>query len=117
MELSKSALRVMSVLWERGDTTAKELSIILNQKNGWNKNTTYTVINQCIKKGLIERREPNFTCHALVDQKNVQMSEVDNLMSTLFKGSPKLLFSTLFQSSQITQSDIDELRELIEEMK
>lgn len=116
MELSKSALRVMNVLWERGDITAKDLSVILNEEYGWNKNTTYTVVNQCIKKGLIERREPSFTCHALIDREDVQLHEIDNLMSTLFKNSPKLLFSTLVQNSRLSPSDIDELRHLIDKM-
>lgn len=58
MELSKSALRVMNQLWEKGELPAKTLCGLLHEQCGWNKNTTYTILNSCVKKGLIERREP-----------------------------------------------------------
>ena len=64
MKLFDSEWKVMEVLWQDGDTTAKELSLRLADSAGWNKNTTYTVIKKCVEKGAIERREPNFLCHA-----------------------------------------------------
>ena len=51
IKLFDSELRVMKVLWERGDTTAKEISNILAGSVGWNMNTTYTVIKKCVAKG------------------------------------------------------------------
>lgn len=42
IKLFDSELKVMDVLWRR--------------------NTTYTLIKRCIKKGAIERSEPNFMC-------------------------------------------------------
>ena len=47
MKLFDSEWKVMEVLWQDGDTTAKELSLRLADSAGWNKNTTYTVIKKC----------------------------------------------------------------------
>ena len=66
IKLFDSELKVMDVLWKEGDKTAKQISDILKGEIGWNMNTTYTLIKRCIKKGDIERSEPNFMCHALV---------------------------------------------------
>ena len=44
MKLFDSEWKVMEVLWQEGDTTAKALSLRLADSAGWNKNTTYTVI-------------------------------------------------------------------------
>ena len=60
MKLFDSEWKVMEVLWQENDRTAKEISLRLADSIGWNKNTTYTVIKKCIDKGAIERREPNF---------------------------------------------------------
>ena len=68
MKLFDSEWKVMEVLWQQNDQTAKEVSLHLAQSAGWNKNTTYTVIKKCIDKGAIERREPNFVCHALISK-------------------------------------------------
>ena len=63
IKLFDSELKVMCVLWNEGDTTAKHISDVLKKEIGWNMNTTYTLIKRCIKKGAIERSEPNFMCH------------------------------------------------------
>ena len=56
MKLFDSEWKVMEVLWQKNDRTAKEISLRLADTIGWNKNTTYTVIKKCIEKGAIERR-------------------------------------------------------------
>ena len=66
LKLFDSELKVMDVLWKEGDMPAKQISDKLKETTGWNMNTTYTVIKKCIAKGAIERREPNFLCHALI---------------------------------------------------
>ena len=52
-KLYDSELKVMEVLWKEGDDSAKHISEILNAEIGWNKNTTYTVIKNCVAKGAI----------------------------------------------------------------
>lgn len=117
MDIPKSALSVMDVLWDQGDVPAKQLAWILADKIGWNKNTTYTVINHCIKKGLVRRTEPGFICHAKVSREEVQGAELNSLMDAVFKGSPKLLFSALVQHASLSQADIEELQHLITKLK
>lgn len=52
-KLFDSERRVMELLWQHGDLTAKELSQQLAETADWNKNTTYTVIKKCVEKGYI----------------------------------------------------------------
>lgn len=49
MKLFDSEWKVMEVLWQENDRTAKEISLRLADSIGWNKNTTYTVIKKCIE--------------------------------------------------------------------
>ena len=72
IKLFDSELKVMDVLWKRGDTPAKEIARTLTIDLGWNVNTTYTLIKRCMKKGAIERSEPGFLCHALIPKSAVQ---------------------------------------------
>ena len=80
IKLFDSELKVMCVLWNEGDTTAKHISDVLKKEIGWNMNTTYTLIKRCIKKGAIERSEPNFMCHALIPKEEVQEAETKELV-------------------------------------
>lgn len=50
IKLFDSELKVMDVLWKRGDTPAKEIARTLTDDLGWNVNTTYTLIKRCMKR-------------------------------------------------------------------
>ena len=72
-----------------GELPAKTLCGLLHEQCGWNKNTTYTILNSCVKKGLIERREPGFLCRPLVGREEVRTQELGHLVDGLFQGSPR----------------------------
>lgn len=115
--MNKSALRVMNLLWDKGDMSAKALAAYAKERYGWNKNTTYTIVNRCIKGGLIERMEPGFLCRALIPKRQIQESELNSLLDDLFQGVPGLLLSTLANSRPLSGEDVEELRRLISKLE
>lgn len=115
IKLFDSELKVMGVLWKQGDTTAKQISNILKEEVGWNINTTYTLIKRCIGKGAIERREPNFMCHALIPREEVQAAETDELIDRIFDGSADKLFAALIGRKKLSKEQIGKLKQLVEE--
>ncbi len=114
MKLFDSEWRVMDILWQQNDLTAKELSLRLAKSVGWNKNTTYTVVKKCIEKGAIERREPNFVCHALISKQQAQKEEADALVDRVFGGSAELLFASILSDRSLTKEELERLRALVE---
>lgn len=117
VKLFDSELKVMDVLWKEGDMPAKQISDILKKSTGWNMNTTYTVIKKCIAKGAIERREPNFLCHALIARDVVQAAETEELLHKLFDSSPDLLFASLLGHQKLSKAQIDNLRRMVSELQ
>ena len=117
VKLFDSELKVMDVLWKEGDMPAKQISDILKETTGWNMNTTYTVIKKCIAKGAIQRREPNFLCHALIARDVVQAAETEELLHKLFDSSPDLLFASLLGRQRLSRSQIDNLRRMVSELQ
>ena len=114
MKLFDSEWKVMEVLWQDGDTTAKELTLRLADSAGWNKNTTYTVIKKCVEKGAIERREPNFLCHACITKEAAQQKEADTLLDKVFGGSAELLFASVLSGRKLKKEELERLRALVE---
>lgn len=117
IKLFDSELKVMDVLWKEGDMTAKQISNILKEEIGWNMNTTYTVIKKCISKGAIERREPNFMCHALIAKEVVQEAETEELIGKLFDSSPDLLFASLLNNKKLSKEQIEKLHQIVSDLK
>ena len=114
IKIFDSEIKIMELIWEHKEISAKDLSLIANEKLGWNKNTTYTVLRKLETKGYIKRSDPNYICTPIISRNEVQSSETKNLVKRLFGGSKKALFSALLDDETLTQEDIDELRELIE---
>lgn len=117
VKLFDSELKVMCVLWREGDTTAKHISDVLKEEIGWNMNTTYTLIKRCIKKGAIERSEPNFMCHAVVLKEEVQEAETRELIDKIYDGSVDKLFASLLGRKQLSAEQIEKLRQIVADME
>ena len=113
-KLFDSELKVMNVLWRDGDVPAKHIADILNRELGWNKNTTYTLIKRCMKKGAIARTEPNFMCHALIPKERVQEAETDELIDKVYDGSADKLFAALLGRKKLSAGQIENLRRIVE---
>lgn len=113
-KLFDSELKVMNVLWRDGDVPAKHVADLLNRELGWNKNTTYTLIKRCMKKGAVERTEPNFMCHALIPKEKVQEAETDELIDKVYDGSADKLFAALLGRKKLSVEQIANLRQIVE---
>ena len=116
IKLFDSELKVMNVLWREGDTTAKFIAAELNAELGWNVNTTYTLIKRCIKKGAIERTEPNFMCHATIPKEKVQEAETNELIGKLFDGSADKLFASLLGRKKLSAEQIAKLKQIVDNL-
>lgn len=117
IKLGDSELKVMHVLWDEGDTTAKHISAVMTDKYGWNINTTYSLLKRCIKKGAVQRYEPNFMCHALVSHEEIQKQETANFLEKFFDGSTDKLFSALLGQKNLSRSQVEKIEQLISELE
>jgi BlaI family transcriptional regulator, penicillinase repressor len=84
---------------------------------GWNMNTTYTLIKRCIKKGAIERSEPNFMCHALIPKEEVQEAETKELVDKIYDGSVDKLFAALLGRKKLSAEQIQKLKQIVEDLE
>ena len=72
IRLHEGELNVMELLWSNKVLAAKDISKIIKEYIGWEKNTTYTYIKRLIDKGAITREDPGFLCRAAISKKQVQ---------------------------------------------
>ena len=117
VKLFDSELKVMDVLWKKGDLPAKEIAKALTNELGWNVNTTYTIIKRCMKKGAIARSEPGFLCHALIAKSAVQEAETDELINKIYDGSADKLFAALLGRKKLSSEQIEKLKQIVGELE
>ena len=100
MRLHEGELNVMELLWSNKVLAAKDISKIIKEYIGWEKNTTYTVIKRLINKGAIRREDPGFLCSAKVTKKEIQDIETKALLNN-YLGNRKLSLEETMELKRI----------------
>lgn len=117
VKLFDSELKVMNVLWSKGDTSAKIIADVLKESTGWDKTTTYTVIRKCIKKGAIKKINPGFICIPLITEEEVQQYETEEFIRKMYKGRADQLVASLINNSKLSEKDIERIKSLIDKLE
>lgn len=117
MKLFPSEWNIMNLLWENGTMSASDIAKEMAGLIGWNRNTTYTIIKKCIAKNAIERLEPHFLCKPLVTKEEVAVTDASEIVEERFNGSIALFVSAFAKGHQLSDSDIQELYNLIKDFE
>lgn len=113
IRLHEGELNVMELLWSNKVLAAKDISKIIKEYIGWEKNTTYTVIKRLIDKGAVQREDPGFLCSAKVTKKEIQDIETKALLNKMFNGSLTTFITDYLDHQTLTASQIIELQRII----
>ena len=116
-KLFDSELKVLELLWNGGELSAKDISAQAEDQLGWSKTTTYTVLKKCVEKGLVERTEPGFRCRALVTRQEAQRRETRELIDRMYGGHADRLVASLLEGKALSAEGIARLRKLVEELE
>ena len=113
LRLHEGELNVMELLWSNKVLAAKDISKIIKEYIGWEKNTTYTVIKRLIDKGAVSREDPGFLCRAEVTKKQVQEIETRALLSKMFNGSLTNFITDYLSGCKLTTEQVIELQRML----
>lgn len=113
IRLHEGELNVMELLWSNKELAAKDISKIIKEYIGWEKNTTYTVIKRLIDKGAIIREEPGFICKANITKRKIQEIETKALLDKLYSRSISNFITDYLVHQKLSPSDIINLERII----
>ena len=112
-----SELKILEILWEGGETSAKEVAALAGEQVGWSKTTTYTVLKKCVEKQAVSRTDPGFLCRPLISRKEVQKAATEDLIERMYGGSRDLLIASLLGKQEMKPEEIARLKQMVEELE
>ena len=116
---SNLELQVLSVLWERGASTVRDVLDALPDGKQRAYTTVLTVMQNMVKKGLLARNQQG-TAHVYrpTDSKQKTLGPVlKGLLQNVFGGSVSTVMQHLLQQTNVSDDELAEIRRLIEERK
>ena len=113
LKLYDGEYKFVSIIWDTEPIRSGELVRLCNERLGWKKSTTYTVLKKLCQKGVLKNE--NSVVTACVTREEIQHQESCTLMERTFHGSlPKFLTSFL-QDRTLTEREAEELKALIDQ--
>ena len=112
IRLHDGELNVMELLWSNKELAARDISKIIKEYIGWEKNTTYTVIKRLIDKGAIVLEDPGFICKANVTKKKIQETETNILLDKFYGGSLVNFINSYMMNYRMNEEERDALLQL-----
>jgi len=114
MNINKSEWIILEHLWD-DSCTMMQLYHILYEETGWSKSTVVTLLGRMTDKKIIAYKEEGKArvYYAIVKREEATISETRSFVDKVFRGSVNMLMSTLIKSNELSNDEIQELRELL----
>jgi predicted transcriptional regulator len=117
LTLTEAELRLMKILWARGESTVNELATALPKKNALAYNSVLTTIRILEQKGYVQHRKEGraFYYVPLVAEEEAGSSEVRLVLSRFFGNSREKLMLSLLGDGDVTPEELQRLRDAIQQ--
>ncbi len=114
--LTEAELRLMKILWRRGESAVTDLVAALPEDEPLAYNSVLTTIRILEQKGYVSHRQEGraFVYRPSVAEGDASRSEVRNVLSRFFGNSREQLVLSLLGDDGITAEELDRLKAAIE---
>ena len=115
--LTEAELRLMKIIWARGESTVNDIAAALPEKDAIAYNSVLTTIRILEQKGYVQHRKEGraFYYVPLVAEEEAGSSEIRLVLSRFFGNSREKLMLSLLGDSEVTPEELQRLREAIQQ--
>jgi len=113
--LTEAELRLMKILWRRGESAVTDLVAALPEGEALAYNSVLTTIRILEQKGYVEHRQEGraFVYRPCIAEQEASRSEVRHVLNRFFGDSREQLVLSLLGDSEITTEELERLKEVI----
>jgi len=114
--ITDSEYQIMRILWK----TDKQMTVadVVRELNGndWTASTVSTFLQRLLKKEVIacDKKGKTNLYYPLLKQSEYDLSETENFLSKIYKGSVKNLVAALYENKKLSKEDVSELKKMFE---
>lgn len=114
----ETEMEVLHHVWNFGEATVKQVQKRILEDREVAYTTIMTVMKNLADKGYLKYRKDGVTYvySPAVEPESVRFSLVKDLVKKVFKGSPKDLVQTLVQGEDLSDSEREKIKKMIEDL-
>ena len=115
--LTEAELRLMKVIWQRGESTVAELAAAVADEHALAYTSVLTTIRVLETKGYVRHRQEGraFLYTACIAQGQAGLGEARHVMQRFFAGSRERMLLSLLGDGDISADELQRLKAAIEQ--
>lgn len=113
--ISQAEYEVMKILWRTdGPVSTNDIYKELSEQMGWDRSTVRTLLKRLTEKGAVTIEKLSVISYLpVVSEKDYREAQTKSFVERLYGGSAGRLVSSLVENYNLTPSDIEELKNLL----
>ena len=119
LNLTEAELRLMDIVWDKGAVTVGEVAAALAGEPVLAYNTILTTLRILEQKGYVRHTKSRegraFVYRAVVGRKQASRNALRHLVRGFFANSPELLVLNLLDDGDLSQRELQNIRNLLAE--
>ncbi len=114
---TKSELEILSVLWEKGESTVREVFDAINLQRKSSYTTVLKILQIMHEKNFVERNEESkaHVYKAKIKQNETGKQMLNEVMNKVFGGSALKLVQQVLENEVTSAEEMSEIRKMIEQ--
>lgn len=115
--ISEAEWEIMRVVWANLSVTSRDVIDILGKKMGWKESTIKTLIGRLVEKDALKTTKEGrrFIYTANLSETDTVKSYSEDILSRVCNKQNGLIISHFIKDAELSQLDIKELIEMLEE--
>lgn len=113
-KLGEIEAQFADMIWNNQPLSSGTLAALAAEKLGWKRTTTYTVLKRLCDKGLFQNM--NGTVSALMSKEEYMSAQSEKFVEDTFGGSLPAFLAAFTKRKQLSDAEIDEIRDMIRRM-
>ena len=114
-KIHEGEYRFCLIMWEHEPVSSLELIRLCQEKLGWKRTTTYTVIKRLGDRGVLKLE--NGVVTALISKEEAESAEIDTFVESKFGGSLPAFVAAFTKRKDVSEKDLDEMQRMIDRIR
>ena len=114
-KIPEGEYRFCLIMWEHEPVSSVDLVKLCQEKLGWKRTTTYTVIKRLGDRGVLKLE--NGVVTALISKEEAEAAEIETFVESKFGGSLPAFVAAFTKRKDLSESDLDDVQKMIDRIR
>lgn len=117
-KISENEIYIMNVLWMKSPQSGSEICKEVSKTTDWSQSTILTMIRRLAKKEAIGTIDDTVKLYyPLVEEQEIIKTETNKFLDRVYKGSANMMIRGILENTEISEKELSEIKQMLDDLK